>query len=142
MKTFNKLFVGLLLVFGLIAVKSASATGVAVSPKDTQCFAYSTAVSTVAIGPGVLYEVTLSSGAASEYVLTLDSASAVGFTATTAAANPGSITGRLLYASTTANTQIRFDPPLAFFNGFMVVDSSTAGSACYTYEVGRGISGQ
>jgi len=143
MKTLNKLFVALILGFGLVAVRQASAANYAIAPKDTYCVSFTNAISTVAIGPGALYEVTLSTGASGEYVVPIDTATTVGSTLLSMHnnANPGALTGPLFYGSTTANTQIRFDPPIHFFSGLISADSTGAGSACYTYEVGRGLSG-
>jgi hypothetical protein len=157
MKNFNRVFVGLLLAFGLMAVVSMShAAGIAISPKQTFELSYTTTVSTVtpvpsstsaaAYSPGAVYEVIQSTGASGEYFEMYDSS-------VTTSINCGQITSqlpagqtmlsaRLIFSSTTANTITRFDPPLAFMNGLVVCDSAVTGQTSVTYELGRGLSGQ
>ena len=139
-------------LFGLCMVMASTghASGYAIAPMDTFVTPYSTVVSTYVAGPGAVYEVILASGAASEYVQLFDSAAVTGLSATYNGASVLNSSGivstvalgpRLLYGSTTANTIIRFDPPLQFFNGLAVVDSAVTGQASITYQVGRGLDG-
>lgn len=155
MKNLKKLFSGILLVMGFSMV--AHAGSLPRSPKEVFVSSYTTgaipvtpAISTNAVAgaafmPGAVYEVVLSSGASGEYELLIDTANCIGVTAVmnasslTAPAN--FLAARLLYGSTTANTDIKFDPPLIFENGLCVIDSAVTGQAQITYELGRGLSG-
>lgn len=134
-------------LFGLFLVSclagSSKAANPVVSPKASANITYSTTVSTITAGPSALYEVTLSTGAAGEFVAFFDTVTTGGTNVTALAAssifNPKI---RILYGSTTTNTQYRFDPPLLFYYGIQAVDSASSGQALITYEEGRGLSGQ
>ena|SRR5579872_2590672 len=160
MKNFNKLFSGLFLALGILCVSSpAHAVWYKGTPKEVFVSSAtsnpilitpSISTNTTANGafmPGVVYQVILSSGASSEFVILVDSTNCTGITA---GQNPGttptqgytSLTSHLLYGSTTANTTITFDPPLRFDQGLCFVDSAGTGQAAVTYELGRGVSGQ
>lgn len=141
-------------IFGLFVLctlaPKSHAANYSVAPMDAFVTPFSTAVSTYVAGPGAVYQVVLSSGAASEYVQLFDSASVVGLSATyngfsvlntSGVVSTVSLGTRLIYSSTTANTVIRFDPPLQFFNGLAVVDSAATGQASITYQLGRGLDG-
>lgn len=160
MKNLNKVFGGLLLALGLLALASpAQAVWYGGSPKEVFVSSYTTGailvtpvVSSNAVAgaqymSGVVYQVVLSSGAASEYELLVDTTNCVGVTATLAVGNlPAQgyqmIGPRLLYGSTTANTTITFDPPIRFDQGLCIIDSAVTGQASITYELGRGVSGK
>lgn len=142
------------LIFGLFVgiawVNSSHAAGIGIVPMDAIVTPYSTVVSTYVAGPGAVYEVILSSGAASEYIQMFDSASVVGLSATFNGASVLNSSGvvstvdlgpRMIYVSTGTNTIFRFDPPLQFFNGLAVVDSAVTGQASITYQIGRGLNG-
>lgn len=149
--------IGLLfgLFLGVVLARSSHAAAYAVSPKDTFVTPYSTTISTWIAGPGAVYEVTLATGASGEYIVLYDTSSTSGITIGTASGGgstnvvglagfipPGpALSGRIYFSSTTQNTQIKYDPPLQFFNGLAVGDSANTGSATITYEVGRGLSG-
>lgn len=159
MKNMNKLFVGLLLVFGLMALASynSNAVTVARSPKHSYLYSYSVAItsvtpftvlqatSTLQAQPGAVYELNLSTGTAGDYIILFDS---IPYSAAslanngTANNNAYQLGPRFYFGSTTANTKITFDPPLEFYNGLMVIGSSNTEQASVTYEVGRGLSGQ
>lgn len=155
MKNFNKLFGGLFLAVGLLAIgKPSMAAGYAVAPKETFVNVFSTTISTVtpaissnavataAFQPGAVYEVIQSSGAASQYFQMYDSTSTIGLTCGQTTNLVGSLLGpRFIYGSTTANTVTRLDPPLVFHNGLIVCDSAATGITSITYELGRGLSG-
>ena len=136
-------------LFGLFAVSTfvawAHAANFAIAPMDAFVTPYSTSVSTYAAGPGAVYEVTLASGAASEYIQLFDSASVTGLSATYNGASVLNSSGvvatvdlgpRLFFSTTTANTVIRFDPPLQFFNGISRCDSAATGQAANHVSVG------
>jgi hypothetical protein len=146
------------LAVGLLVIGSQSSyAAIPRTPKEVYVSAYTTgallvspavstnAVAAAAFSPGAVYEVNLSSGASGEYELMVDTANCTGITATMAASaltSPSNFLGvRLFYASTTANTDIKFDPPLVFEHGLCIVDSAVTGSAAITYELGRGLSG-
>jgi hypothetical protein len=116
-----------------------------VSPKASAELTYTTTASTITVGPSAIYEVTLATGASGEYVAFFDTNTAstggVAVTSNTASVASGFKT-RLYFGSTTANTQIKFDPPLIFYYGIQVVDSAATGQSVITYEEGRGLSGQ
>ncbi len=151
MKTLMKGIVLAVVFLGLS--HTAQAAGLPRSAKETFVTPYSVGGSTVTGStfsasttnfPGAVYQVVLSSGAASEYIVMFDSNSCGGLSATTLSftAPTKQVGPRLLYGSTTANTSTAFDPPLVFFNGLCVFDSAVTGQASITYEEGRGISGQ
>lgn len=138
-------------LFGLcILAADAHAGNFAIAPMDAFVTPYSTSVSTYVAGPGAVYQVNLASGAASEYIQLFDSAAVTGLSATYNGASVLNSSGvvttvdlgpRLFFSSTTANTVLRFDPPLQFFNGLAVVDSAVTGQASITYQLGRGLDG-
>jgi hypothetical protein len=97
--------------------------------------------------PGAIYQVQLSSGASSEYLVMYDTTNCTGLTATSAIGNLPAQTyqnlgPRIFYSSTSANTTFTFDPPIRFDQGLCIFDSAVTGQASITYELGRGISGQ
>lgn len=162
MKNFNKLFVGILVAFGLLVIglnSSESSVGVR-SPKAVYLYNYSTSISSITAftvlqatstsqnQPGAVYELNLSTGAAGDFFVLYDTipvnAAALQTPGSAAATtNLGYQLGpRFFYSSTSANTKITFDPPLVFEHGLMIVGSSTTESASVTYELGRGLSGQ
>lgn len=158
MKNFNRLFVGLLLAFGLMGIVSLSQGAVPRSPKEVYVLSYTTTISTVtpaistfgvttaAFQPGAVYQVTLSTQGAntlvvgSDFFQMYDSTGSV----TTCGALPTGSTylgSRVIFASATV-TNVVFDPPLLFHNGLVVCNSSVQDQASITYELGRGLSGQ
>lgn len=158
MKNLTKLFSGIFLGFVLsMTLSTKSHAAIPRSPKEvfvssatTGAIGITPAISTNAVTaaqvmPGAVYEVLLSTGASSEYVLLVDSSNCTGITAPmlqsslTAPAN--FLSARLFFGSTTANTDIKFDPPLVFENGLCAVDSAVTGTYAITYELGRGLSG-
>lgn len=150
-KTMKKLLAVLSVMSGLFLgsllmhPNPAQAIGVAISPKATYVLTYTTTASTISATASTLYEVTLASGAASEYVAFFDTNTATGgggtaITALTNSAASGFKT-RVFFSTTTANTQVKFDPPLIFFYGIQVVDSAATGQSMITWEPGVG-SGQ
>ena len=125
-----------------VYVTSQTVTAVLVTPAVS-----SNTTANAQFMPGAVYQVTLSSGAASEYILMVDTTNCTGITATMAVGNSPTQTyqmigPRLIYASTTANTTFTFDPPIRFDQGLCVIDSAATGGASITYELGRGLSGQ
>lgn len=129
----------LFVVFGLVVGLSALAVaGGLTKPRKTYVNGFSTTAALVHAGGGAVYQVTLSTGAALEYVVLVDSGSAVGVAgeSTTKA-----ITTRLTYSSATQNTVFTFDPPLLYTNGLVIDQSGATGSAMVTYESGRSIGG-
>ena len=151
MKTMNRIFVVLLMAFVWMGCASkAQAASYARSPKavfvsssTTGSIQVTPAVSTNAVAaaaymPGAVYQVELSTGAASEYVVLFDSANCTGLSAVVAT---DAITTHLVFTSTTTNTEFKFDPPLLFEHGLCVIDSAATGAYSITYELGRGLSG-
>jgi hypothetical protein len=160
MKNLNKLFGGLLLMLGVLCVSSpAHAVWYKGSPKEVFVSSFTTgpvqvspAISTNAASasqymPGAVYQVILSTGASGEFVILVDTTNCTGVTAAMA---PGqvpttgysSLSPKLFYGSTSADTSITFDPPVRFDQGLCVIDSAGTGSFSVTYELGRGISGK
>lgn len=155
MKNLNKLVVGLFLGLGLMSLAKPSYANYAIAPKEVFTTKYSTTITTFTAvastntvaanqyAPGAVYEVTLASGAASEYFQMYDSTGT--FSISTCGVSPDGtapfLGPRLLFGSTTAITQIKFDPPLVFHNGLVYCDSAATGQAAVTYELGRGLSG-
>lgn len=88
--------------------------------------------------PGVVYSVTLGTGAVTDYVVLLDSANA---TAATAASQAGGYKLRVHAASATQNTTVVFDPPLQFVNGITAVNATGVMTSVISYESGRVTSG-
>lgn len=127
-------------LFGLFLLcgTSAQAAGPTRGAKASVALSYTTTVSTVsARGPAVLYSVILSTGASGEFVALFDSATVNGLAS-------GTLTNmktRCVYASTSANTQCNFDPPLQFVNGIMAAPSAATGQALIVYEIGRIVNG-
>lgn len=156
----KKLLSFTLMAFGLLLMPSKAHAGwYKGAPKEVFVTPYSTLGSTVTptvstntpiaaqYMPGVVYQVVLSSGAASEYIVLYDSTNCTGLTTTTAVGNLPAQTyqnlgPRIFYVSTTSNTVVTFDPPIRFDQGLCVIDSAITGQASITYELGRGISGQ
>ena len=148
-----------LMVFGLLVMTHRAEAGVAArGPKEVFVSSYTTgailvtpaistnATSAAAYMPGAVYQVVLSSGAASEFVVLVDSGNCTGITAPmlSSSLSTGSrfLSARLLFGSTTANTVTTFDPPVVFQNGLCMIDSAATGQAAITYELGRGLNGQ
>ena len=92
----------------------------------------------VSSGTAVLYSVVLGTGAAGDYAVLFDSASATGITATSFS-SPFKM--RIYFGSTTANTIVNFDPPLQFTNGIIVSLSTTTAPAAFVWERGRVVTG-
>lgn len=147
-----------LLAFGILFMnQKVHAGSLPRSPKEVFVSSYTTgavsitpaistnAVSSAAYMPGAVYQVLLASGAASEFVLLVDTTNCAGITATMGSASltpPANFLGpKLLFSSTTANTDYKFDPPMIFENGLCVIDSAVTGQYSVTYELGRGLSG-
>lgn len=160
MKTFNKVFGGLILGFGVMATISlfspVSASVVARAPKAVFVSSYTTGLvqitansSTSISGildylPGAVYQVILGSGAPNEYFMLYDSTGTVGITCgnTTNGANQLQLGPKWVYSSTiTVTTPFVLDPPFVFHNGLVACDSASTGQAAVTYETGRGLSG-
>ena len=125
-----------------VFVSSPTTGGIQLTPNIS-----TNATSNAAYNPGAIYQVILSSGAASEYIVMYDSTNCTGLATTTAIGNLpaqtyGNLGPHLIYSSTTANTVVTFDPPIRFDQGLCFFDSATSGSASITYELGRGVSGQ
>lgn len=125
-----------LLAFGLLVsvlgTKNVSAAGLPLPGKAAFALNYTTTASTITSTAGCLYQVVLSTGAASEYIALFDSASVTGLTAP-------STTGlktRMVFGSTSANTVYRFDPPIMFFNGIIAIDSAATGQSAFSYDYG------
>lgn len=133
-------------LFGLFLVSCLvrpSHAAVVVAPKPSISITYSTTVSTITAGPGAVYEITMSTGAAGEFVALFDTATASGGSPVAVTSQTTSnLKVRLLFGSTTTSTQWRFDPPLIFYYGIQAVDSAASGQSEITYEEGRGLSGQ
>lgn len=156
----KKLLSCTLMVFGLLALSHPAHAGwykgtpkeVYVSSQSSTAFLITPPVSSNTISsaqyqPGALYQVILGTGAASEYLLLVDTTNCTGVTANLAVGNLPTqgyqmMGPRMIYGSTTANTTITFDPPIRFDQGLCGIDSAATGGASITYELGRGISGQ
>ena len=157
MDILNKWIGGLLLGFVLLGVVSkAQAIAVVVAPKNTFEVSYTTTITTVTaissstslsqFNPGAVFQILLSTGASGDYFQMYDS------TAATNVATCGAVAGltgsatllgpRFYFSSTSNNSVVRLDPPLEFFNGLVVCVSSTADQASFSYDLGRGLSGQ
>ncbi len=122
-------------------MRPAHATGVGISPKASYALNYTTTASTISATISTLYEVTLATGASGEYIAFFDTNTVInGGTAVTAGSTTNLKT-RVFFSSTTANSQVRFDPPLIFFYGIQIVDSASSGQSLITWEPGMG-SGQ
>jgi hypothetical protein len=152
MKNFNKLFVGLILTFGMVAVvqatvgvrapKASFTTPFSLSPSSVTAFTVLESTPAVIKKPGAVYQVIMGSGAASEFLVMFDSNSASGITSTLTTPNATQLGPRLFYqVGGSSNTVITFDPPLIFDNGLMVIDSAITGQATISFELGRGLSG-
>ena len=142
------LLFGLFVGSSLIHASVVYAANAAISPKASFPIAYTTTASTITASPSTLYEVTLGTGAAGEFVAFFDTVTAnngyngVGTAVTSGLTSAASgFKTRVYYGSTTTVTQIRFDPPLIFFYGIQAVDSANTGVSLTTYEQGVG-SGQ
>jgi hypothetical protein len=160
MKNLMTKFGGLFLVLGCLMVSSnAHAVWYRGAPKEVFVSSYTTGAvqvtpsvsSSTALAaqymPGAIYQVILSTGASSEYVVIYDTTNCIGLTATSPTGNTPAQTyqnlgPRFVYGSTSADTVLTFDPPLRFDMGLCVLDSATTGQYSITYELGRGISGQ
>lgn len=152
MKTLNRfiLSAGLVMVFSSWAMatnaarqaKSSFTTPFSLVPSSVTTFTVLESTSGIK-KPGAVYQVTLSSGASSEFLVMFDSTTSVGLSATVTT-NPAApqLGPRLLFGSTTASTVYTFDPPLIFYNGLMVIDSAITGQGTITYEEGRGVGAQ
>lgn len=124
-----------LLSLGFLLLSSSSeAAGATRGAKGGYALNYTTTVSTISTSAAVLYQVVMSSGAASEYVALFDAS-----TAGTKAAGTvdSSLKGRLFYSSATANTVISFDPPMQFTKGLIVGPSANTGASLFIWEPGR-----
>jgi hypothetical protein len=163
MKNLTKWFTSLFLGLGLLSLASPAHAGwykgapkeIFVSSYTTGAVQISPSVSTntvilnpnAAFQPGAVYQIQLSSGAASEFMILVDSQGCAGITASMA---PGTVpaqtyttlTPHMLFSSTTANTVYTFDPPIRFDQGLCAIDSAATGQYGVVYELGRGVSGQ
>lgn len=127
-------------VLGLVLGVSAMAhAGGLTKPRKTAVVSYTTTASLVHAGAGAVYQVVLSSGAASEFAVLVDSGSATGVTSQNTSKL---LTSRLFYTSASSNTVITFDPPLLYTNGLVVAPSAVTGQATVSFESGRAIGGQ
>ncbi len=159
MKNMNKLFVGLLLAFGLLAVRAEASVGER-SPQTAISFGYTSAISSVTAftvtesttvspfimrKPGAVYQMVLSTAASGEYCILYDTTTATGLTTPAASVGASNYTAqlgpRIFFGSTSQNTVLTFDPPIIFFNGLMVGCSTTSAGGSITYSLGRGLSG-
>lgn len=141
----NKYFFGLFAVVGILLAASVSqASVVARMPKTSYTSTFTTSAVFVSSGPAAIYQVIQSTGASGEYFMLCDSNTVTGITAVSngnlGANSPCKV--HLLFGSTTANTVTTFDPPIMFYNGIVIIDSANTGQATFTYEPGRGLSGQ
>jgi hypothetical protein len=151
MKNFNRLFVGLILAFGTVAVvqatvgvrapKSSFTTPFSLSPSSVTTFTVLESTPAVIKKPGAVYQVIMGTGASQEFLVMFDSNSALGITSTLTTPNATQVGPRLFYNAISSNTVITFDPPLIFYNGLMVIDSAITGQATIVYEMGRDLSG-
>lgn len=127
------------LVLGLmVGAVAMSHAGGLTKPRKQAVVSYTTTGSLAHSGPGAVYQVVLSSGAASEYAILVDSNSATGVVATQTSKL---IAPRIFYASTSSNTVVTFDPPLMYTNGLVIIGSAATGQIGVTYESGRSIGG-
>lgn len=130
----NKSAVLLVLAFfTLVGVRAYAASGVR-GAKAVVTVSQTTNTIGISSGPAVLYSVTLGTGAVTDFVTVLDSATVLGLTNVQALA---SFRMRLYPSSTTQNTVFSFDPPMQFKNGLMVIPATGLGSATFTWESGR-----
>lgn len=123
------------LVLGMVAMANA---GGLTKPRKAYVHSYSTTAALVHAGPGAVYQIVMSTGAASEYIVLFDSGSATGIAVTDTSKM---ITPRIFYANTASNTVVGFDPPLLYINGLAIDASAATGQAAITYESGRAIGG-
>ena len=135
MKNFKLLSIVLGLLVGVSAFVLASGL---TRPRKAALLSYTATGSLVHAGPGAVYQVTLSTGASTEFVILVDSGSATGVVA---AQTTKLIAPRIVYSSATQNTVVNFDPPLLYVNGLVVIGSAATGQAAVTYESGRAIGG-
>lgn len=122
------------LLLGAVWAGTSEAAGPTRGGKGSVALNYSTTVTTVTVGAGVVYSVIIASGAASEYVVLFDSATTVGLAATT---NNSTLKTRCLASSTTGTTQCNYDPPLQFNNGIIAAGSAITAQSLIVYERGR-----
>ena len=122
------------MVIGIGMVGSAQAAASVRGAKQATNINFTTTVSTIAIGPAVLYGVVLSTPAtAGDYTAFFDSASAIGLTAT----NAGATLKFKIIASTTLPVILTFDPPIQFLNGIMAGNSVATNTSSILFEKGR-----
>lgn len=149
--------VSLLALVCFLVSSQAHAGALPRSPKEVFVSSYTTgavqvtpiissnAATSAAFMPGAVYQVLLGTGAASEFVVLVDTINCFGITATMNSSGltlPANFLGpKLIFSSTTAATDYKFDPPLVFENGLCVVDSAVTGQYGITYELGRGLQG-
>jgi len=123
------------LCLSVVWAAKAEASGSNRGAKGMTAVNYTTTVTSVTIGPGVVYEVIVSTqNGAGDFFVFWDSATSVGLTS----AVTTNMRGRIILSSTTATFPIyQFDPPLQFNNGIMVGNSSAANTATVVWEKGR-----
>jgi hypothetical protein len=154
----KKLISCALLALGVFCLTTRSeAASAARGAKEIKAVGYQTNVSSITtlsvlqstsgvLMPGVVYQVTTSTGASGDFCLMYDSNTGVGFAAlgvATGSSNVASQLGpRLILGSTSASTVYTFDPPIIFYNGLMTQCSSAADGLAVTYEIGRNLGGQ
>lgn len=146
---------GLLGVFLAAALqpKSADAVTNARSPKSCVTVGYTTNLSSATsfnvwdstnsvTKPGAVYAVYLSTGASGDYIILLDTNTGTGYTTGAQGGKvPNGQIARLYHGSTSANTQITFDPPIPFNTGLLIGMSASTNQATVCYEQGRGLQG-
>jgi len=163
MNKLNRLFVGLLLAVGCVVTLSlnSDASVVARGPKKVFNLNYTLAISsvtpftvlqatsTVQDQPGAVYAIILGTGTAGDFVTLYDTvpfnAASLQTTPCTAAVSTNCgylLAPRIYFGSTSATTNIVFDPPLIFYHGLLAMESAAGDQAGIVYEAGRGVSGQ
>jgi hypothetical protein len=157
MKKLNKLFSGLILAVGLLGMTRTAMAGTSVkSPKEVFVSTYTAglvlvtpAISTNTTAnaqqePGAIYQIIMSTGASGEYFELYDSSTTTGITCGLTTGNGANQLNlvKLPFGSTSLAQSVSLDAPIVFHNGLVVCDSATTGQIMFTYELGRGLSGQ
>lgn len=131
---------GSLIVVGLALFMTGSvfAASVVRGAKGVKVLTQSTAATPVHSGAVTVYSVILGTGAVTDYTVLLDSANATGAIVGHQVVSTG-FRGRFYPSSTSANTNITFDPPLLFKNGLTIINATALGTVGVTYEPGKGL---
>jgi hypothetical protein len=132
---------GSILFLGLVFLTTGALFAAAAvrGAKGHKVITQSTAATPIHTGAVVVYSVILGTGAVTDYVVLLDSANATA--AVVANQSDASYKGRFYAASTSANTNITFDPPLQLKNGLTAINSTAVMTSGISYEPGKVVQG-